>query len=47
MTFFKVIFYLLIIRILFALIRMLASVKINNANKKDDNIIDVDYEEVE
>ena len=47
MTFLKIIFYFFIIQILFSFIKVLSSVKIKNKKKKDDNIIDVDYEEVE
>ena len=47
-TILKVIFYLFLIQILLSFIKMfITSFKIKNKSKKDDSIIDVEYEEVE
>ena len=43
----KVIFYLFLIQVLLSFIKMFISFKIKNKSKKDDSIIDVEYEEVE
>jgi len=46
-TLLKVIFYLFIIQIAVSILRSLFSVKINNNSEKNNDVIDVDYEEVE
>ena len=46
-TLLKVIFYLFVIQIVVSVLRSLFSVKINDSSEKNNDVIDVDYEEVE
>lgn len=46
-TLLKVIFYLFIIQIVVSVLRSLFSFRINNNSEKNNDVIDVDYEEVE
>ena len=46
-TLLKVIFYLFIIQIVVSVLRSLFSFRINNGSEKNNDVIDVDYEEVE
>ena len=46
-TLLKVIFYLFIIQIVVSVLRSLFSFRINNSSEKNNDVIDVDYEEVE
>ena len=43
----KVIFYLFLIQIVVTILKSLFSLKITNNSEKENDIIDVDYEEVE
>ena len=43
----KVIFYLFLIQIAITILKSLFSLKITNNSEKENDIIDVDYEEVE
>jgi len=46
-TLIKVIFYLFLIQIVVSILKSLFSLKITNNSEKENDIIDVDYEEVE
>ena len=46
-TLIKVIFYLFLIQIVVSILKSLFSFKITNKSEKENDVIDVDFEEVE